>query len=34
MQLEKVGMLREGHLREHLYGKGRFHDSYLYAILA
>lgn len=32
--LEKVGMVREGHLREHLYSKGRFHDSYLYAILA
>ncbi len=31
--LEKVGMRREGHLRDHRYAKGRWRDSLLYAIL-
>ncbi len=31
--LEKIGMKREGHLREHKWTKGRWHDSFLYAIL-
>ncbi len=31
--LEKVGMQREGHLRQHRWMKGAWHDSYLYAIL-
>ena len=31
--LEKVGMRREGHLVEHQCQKGRWRDSYLYAIL-
>ncbi|MGE5703142.1 MAG: GNAT family N-acetyltransferase [Clostridia bacterium] len=32
--LEKLGMRREGHLREHFWAKGAWQDSYLYAILA
>ncbi|MEN8173053.1 MAG: GNAT family protein [Chloroflexota bacterium] len=32
--LEKVGMQREGRLREHKWHKGAWRDSYLYAILA
>ncbi|MDI6856799.1 MAG: GNAT family protein [Dehalococcoidia bacterium] len=31
--LEKLGMRREGHLREDRLQKGRWRDSYLYAIL-
>ncbi len=31
--LEKVGMRREGHLREHMWHKGNWHDSLLYSIL-
>jgi RimJ/RimL family protein N-acetyltransferase len=31
--LEKSGMKREGHLREHRWSKGKWRDSYLYAIL-
>ncbi len=31
--LEKVGMRREGHLRDHRYAKGRWRDSLLYAIV-
>jgi len=31
--LEKVGMKREGCLREHIWTKGRWRDSFLYAIL-
>lgn len=31
--LEKLGMKREAHLREHLWLRGRWRDSYLYAIL-
>lgn len=31
--LEKTGMLREGRLREHKWAKGRWRDSYLYAIV-
>jgi len=32
--LEKVGMRREGRLREHKWSKGAWRDSYLYAILS
>lgn len=32
--LEKIGMQREGHLREHKLAKGSWRDSLLYAILA
>jgi RimJ/RimL family protein N-acetyltransferase len=32
--LEKVGMRREGHLRDHRFAKGRWRDSLLYAIVA
>ena len=31
--LEKAGMIREGHLREHKWSKGRWRDSFLYAIV-
>ncbi|WP_058301259.1 GNAT family N-acetyltransferase [Gorillibacterium timonense] len=31
--IEKLGMQREGHLREYLYAKGRYHDSLLFSIL-
>jgi RimJ/RimL family protein N-acetyltransferase len=31
--LEKIGMQREGHLRQHRRMKGGWHDSFLYAIL-
>lgn len=31
--LEKSGMQREGHLRQHKLAKGRWRDSFLYAIL-
>jgi len=31
--LEKAGMKREGHLREHKWAKGKWRDSYLYAIV-
>lgn len=31
--LEKIGMQREGHLREHKWAKGCWRDSFLYAIL-
>jgi RimJ/RimL family protein N-acetyltransferase len=31
--MEKIDMQREGHLREHRWMKGRWRDSYLYAIL-
>lgn len=31
--LEKIGMKREGHLREHKWAKGKWRDSLLYAIL-
>jgi RimJ/RimL family protein N-acetyltransferase len=31
--LEKIGMIREGHLREHQWAKGKWWDSFLYAIL-
>lgn len=32
--MKKLGMSREGHLREHLYAKGRWHDSYQFSLLA
>jgi len=31
--LEKIGMTREGHLRENMWCKDRWRDSYLYSIL-
>ncbi|TVX98672.1 GNAT family N-acetyltransferase [Cohnella terricola] len=31
--LEKIGMRKEGHLREHRFFKGKWHDSFVYAIL-
>lgn len=31
--LEKLGMRREGHLRQNQWLKGHWHDSYVYAIL-
>jgi ribosomal-protein-alanine N-acetyltransferase len=31
--LEKLGMQREAHLKEHLWQRGRWRDSFLYAIL-
>ena len=31
--LEKIGMRREGHLREHKWARRRWRDSFLYAIL-
>lgn len=31
--MEKIGMKREGRLREHFYKHGRWQDSYLYSIL-
>jgi ribosomal-protein-alanine N-acetyltransferase len=31
--MKRLGMKQEGHLREHLWFKGRFHDSYLFSIL-
>ncbi|WP_010272883.1 GNAT family N-acetyltransferase [Paenibacillus senegalensis] len=32
--MKKLGMKYEGHLREHLYAKGRWHDSCQFSILA
>jgi len=32
--MEKLGMRREGHLRETIWKAGRWYDEYLYAILA
>ncbi|WP_310829162.1 GNAT family N-acetyltransferase [Paenibacillus pedocola] len=31
--MQKIGMTYEGHLREHMWHKGGWHDSYLYSIL-
>jgi RimJ/RimL family protein N-acetyltransferase len=31
--LEKLGLRREGHFREHVYFKGRWWDSLVYAIV-
>jgi ribosomal-protein-alanine N-acetyltransferase len=31
--LEKTGLTREGHIREHKWTKGKWHDSLLYGIL-
>ncbi|MCF2936826.1 GNAT family N-acetyltransferase [Paenibacillus alkaliterrae] len=33
MVMEKIGMKREGHLREHMKVKGQWKDSFLYSIL-
>ena len=32
--MKKIGMPREGLLREHWFYKGSFHDSVIYSILA
>jgi RimJ/RimL family protein N-acetyltransferase len=32
--MEKLGMRREGHLREVIWKDGRWYDEYLYAVLA
>lgn len=32
--MQKIGMKYEGHLREHMWFKGKWHDSYQYSILA
>ncbi|MBB3110078.1 RimJ/RimL family protein N-acetyltransferase [Paenibacillus phyllosphaerae] len=31
--MKRLGMTYEGHLREHLWAKGKWHDSYLHSIL-
>ncbi|GAB6988765.1 GNAT family N-acetyltransferase [Paenibacillus pini] len=31
--MKRIGMKQEGHLREHMWHKGRYHDSYLFSIL-
>lgn len=31
--MQKIGMRYEGHLREHMWHKEKWHDSYLYSIL-
>lgn len=31
--MRRIGMKQEGHLREHMWHKGRYHDSYLFSIL-
>lgn len=31
--MEKIGMQREGHLRQHMWTKGKWRDSLLYAVL-
>lgn len=31
--MQKIGMKYEGHLREHMWHKGKWHDSYQYSIL-
>ena len=31
--MQKNGMVYEGHLREHLWHQGKWHDSYLYSLL-
>lgn len=31
--MKKIGMTYEGHLREHMYFKGKWHDSFQYSIL-
>ncbi|WP_317259177.1 GNAT family protein [Paenibacillus sp. J5C2022] len=31
--MQKVGMKYEGHLREHMRHRGKWHDSYQYSIL-
>lgn len=31
--MRHIGMKQEGHLRQHLWFKGRYHDSYLFSIL-
>ncbi|MDQ0060535.1 GNAT family N-acetyltransferase [Paenibacillus harenae] len=32
--MEKLGMRKEGHFREHLFFKEKWHDSFLYSILS
>ena len=31
--MEKIGMKKEGHLREHKFQKGKWRDSFIYSIL-
>ncbi|MEK5476486.1 GNAT family protein [Paenibacillus sp. FSL R5-0407] len=31
--MEKIGMKKEGHIREHFYTRNRWYDSYLYSII-
>lgn len=31
--MRRIGIKQEGHLREHIWGKGMYHDSYLFSIL-
>lgn len=31
--MRNIGMKQEGHLRQHLWFKGNFHDSYLFSVL-
>ncbi len=31
--LRRIGMKQEGHLRGHMWHKGKFHDSYLFSIM-
>ena len=31
--MRHIGMKQEGHLRQHLWFKGAYHDSYLFSIL-
>lgn len=31
--LTRIGMTQEGHLREHMWHKGKFHNSFLFSIL-
>lgn len=31
--LRSIGMKQEGHLREHMWHKGKFHDSFLFSII-
>jgi ribosomal-protein-alanine N-acetyltransferase len=31
--MKRIGMTYEGHLREHMFYKGKWHDSYQYSIL-
>lgn len=32
--MKRIGMKQEGHLREHMYYKGKYYDSFLFSILS